>query len=511
MRPVQKRPVIRTGAVILATVLAMLLAVGVADCVMPAGVGATPAEDPADTSTTQPAIIDPQAAWEAVEQARGLAREDRHTDATARYLAALAYDARLVPLVADELAYQKLWREDASKAAFYFRRYLARHPGQDNREARKGLALAYSWSGRQREAVAQYRDLVAEDPDDGGSRLGLARALLWNNELREGFTTLRGVETDFAGDTPAGRESRRFALRVLDGYIPELDVRLAASWDSDGLDIYRLSADGSWTAFGNILLRAMPALITYHQPDRPDVTAPRLGAGVVAPLSHNWNLNAYGWLQRFSGGETAPGQEKLAWNRPGGDFWLTWIATPRLRIDGGGALMPVETMNAIYDETYFSMANLSFDWRLSRHFLLGASGQLADYSDDNRKSYGSARLAWRREGRLECSLGLVYTYLDFKDPYTGNYWSPDWMRNGSVELRLASRLSRWALRLDGRVGQEKELGSNTTTVGSANGHVGFRISGRALLAANGGYSRSRFTTASGYNVIFASLALRLFY
>ena len=71
-----------------------------------------------------------------------------------------------------------MWREDAEKSIFYFRRYLARHPGQENRDVRKGLALAYSWSGRQKEAIALYRELVAEDPSDGGARIGLARSLI---------------------------------------------------------------------------------------------------------------------------------------------------------------------------------------------------------------------------------------------------------------------------------------------------------------------------------------------
>ena len=76
-------------------------------------------------------VIDTQKAWENVSAARQAASQDRHHDAVADYLLALANDARLVEVVAKEIAYQKLWREDADKAIFYFHRYLARHPDEE--------------------------------------------------------------------------------------------------------------------------------------------------------------------------------------------------------------------------------------------------------------------------------------------------------------------------------------------------------------------------------------------
>ena len=178
-----------------------------------------------------------------------------------------------MPNVAQEIAYQKLWREDAEKAIFYFRRYLARHPGEDNRDVRKGLALAYSWSGRQPEAVALYRDLVDEDPTDGEARLGLGRSLIWDNRLHEGYGVLRGIETDVRGRGPGRGEAGRFLLTVLDGYTPHLDLRVDASWDSDDLDIVRVSTHGAVTVAGNKLLQIMPSIAFYDQPGQP--TSPR--------------------------------------------------------------------------------------------------------------------------------------------------------------------------------------------------------------------------------------------
>mgnify|MGYP001825539000 CR=1 FL=1 len=189
------------------------------------------AQDP-ETPETDPYVIDTEAAWESVATAREAAGKDEHHRAVADYLDALANDARLVKVVAQEIAYQKLWREDAQKAIFYFNRYLARHPGQDNREVRKGLALAYSWGGHQTEAVSLYRKLAAEDPADGGAKIGLGRSLIWNNQLHDGYTVLREVEEAYPADSAEGIQSSRFLLTTLDEYAPHLDVTTQASWDS---------------------------------------------------------------------------------------------------------------------------------------------------------------------------------------------------------------------------------------------------------------------------------------
>jgi len=466
------------------------------------------ADAPADTTQ----VINPERAQEDVAAARQAAGRDAHHDAVSLYLDALANDATLVPTVAQEIAYQQLWREDAEKSIFYFKRYLARHPNQPNREVRGGLALAYSWSGRQREAINLYRELVAEDPGDGGTRIGLGRSLIWNNQLREGFGVVRGVEEEFAPDSGPGRESSEFILTVLDGYTPHLDVRADASWDSDDLDIYRLTATGTFTVLENNLVQVIPIYELYRQPGNPDITNLKPSAGFVAPLAHNWALHAYGWLDRFrSDAPLFGGPAKLDWNRFGGDFWFTWMAAPRLRVDFGGTSKAVDTFAALNDHIGYQQANLSASWRFARHFSLGATGQFADYSDDNRKQKGMARLDWRREGRWTVIAGPVLTYMDFSIPYPGQYWAPAWVRNGSIEATLMTRTSRMTFKFNGSVGQEQELGSDAHTVGGASARVGWRFRANWLVAGEGGYSKSSFSSASGYSRTFANLSFRAFF
>ena len=466
---------------------------------------AAAAEDAPDDST----IIDPQRAWERVAAARDLAASDRHHDAVGAYLDALAADARLVPHVAQEIAYQKLWREDAEKAIFYFRRYLARHPDGDARGVRKGLALATSWSGRQPEAVRMYRELVAEDPADGEARVGLGRSLVWDNRLHEGYTVLRAVETGFGPDDAAGREAGNFLLTVLDGYTPHLELRVDASRDSDELDITRWSAHGALTVAGNKLLRIMPSVATYRRPGQPTVTAPRLGAGLVGSLARNWAVQAYGWLDAFrSGAPLFAGPEKLDWTRAGGDAWVTWLPAPRLRLDAGAASQAVETFYALDRHLHFEQLSLSADWRPARHWSAGLAGDAATYSDGNDRRRARASLKWRREGRWEVAAGPVLTYMDFAEAYPGGYWAPDWVRNGSLEATVKTRGRRTTWRLSAGFGLEKEPGADAQTVGSVSGRVGWRVAAGWLVAAEAGWSKSSFASASGYSRTAASLGAR---
>ena len=98
--------------------------------------------------------------------------------------------------------------------------------------------------------------------------------------------------------------------------------------------------------------------------------------------------------------------------------------------------------------------------------------------------------------------------MDFSIPYPGGYWAPDWVRNGSIEATLKTRTRTMTFRLNGSIGQEKELGSDAQTVGGASARVGWRFSPGWLAALEGGYSKSAFASASGYSRTFASLSVR---
>ena len=458
-------------------------------------------------------VVDSLAAAELVVQARELAAADRHHAAVETYLAALALDIRLIETIAQGIAYQRLWREDAERAIFYFRRHLIRNPAGVNREVRKGLALALSWSGRQKEATVLYRNLVAEDPGDGSARIGLGRTMIWDNKLRKGFKTVHEVEKTFPEASEPGRESSRFLLKVLDEYSVPWKFRTDWSRDSDDLEILRLTAAGALELEPSLLLLVIPSWAHYEQGDNPSITDWRLGGGLLTPLAHNWALHVYGWLDLFRSSEPLFNEgNETSWNQPGTDFWFTWLPAAKWRIDFGGSVIPIETVPSLGLEITSRTASASADWRFKRHWSLGFSGQASGYSDDNERLYGTARLGWKSEGRVEVLVAPVFTYLDFKDHYPGHgYWSPSWMRNGSLEAIVKTRWDSWTLYLSGKIGREKEVGANAMTVGGAAGRVGWRVTRNSLLALEGGYSKSSLASPGGFSRHFFNLSWRSFF
>ncbi len=446
-----------------------------------------------------------------VARGREHAAADRHGAATADFLEAVSRDRTLLPVIARDIAYQTLWREDASTAVRYFRTWLSLNPNSDDREVRTGLALALSWSGQQGEAVNMYRQLAEENPADGAPRVGLGRTLLWDNRLREGYAELRQVEKEFSYDSAAYQEAGRFLLTVFNDYDTPLGLRYDISSDSDNLEIARL---GAWTTHhvGHSFLATLsPSRATYRQDLRPDVDAYRLRGGLVGAITSDVSIHLYGWLDSFegSGPDTWLGEGQLDWNVIGTDGWVTWLPHNRLRFDLGAGRQPLEAMTPLARHIVLSHRSLSSDWRLSRWWTASGSIAQADYSDGNQRWSWNGRLQWRREGRWEIWAGPTAALLDFSRPGDG-YWSPDRMANLSFETRLRTRGRRWIAEFSGKLGAEKETGAETISVGSAVVHFGYRVTPAAMLTFDAGHSRSR-VTGSGYSRDFGSVALRLFY
>ncbi len=482
---------------------AALLAVVLAACSPPAA--------PLAASSTAAGAED-EAATALVAAARAHAAVDRHEAAVRAYQEALARRPELADDLAQELAWQQLWRDNAPAAAHWFRRHLARAGAGAGREARRGLALALSWSGDQPAAIDLYGQLLAEEPGDGEARLGLGRSLMWDNRLQEGYGILRALEDDPAAAADDRRAGGDFLLTALDGYDMPWEARLETSHDSDGLDMLRAGARAGATAGRALLAQATSRWTRYRQDDHPEVTGWRFGAGAAAPLGPTWQLHAYGWVERLRSGSALPDGdgEPLRWTRPGGDAWLTWRPAPGWRWDFGAGAQPVETMSALAQRIWLRQGSLSCDRRLASGWTLSAAALRAAYSDDNRRWLTSARLTWRREGRLELAAGPALTWLDFERAGSG-YWSPDWMRNVTLEAAASTRGRRWTASIAGRYGYEKEPGSAAISIGGISARWGWRLAPGALVVLDAGHARSRLASSSGYNRDHLSLAVRGFF
>ncbi len=458
-----------------------------------------------DTAMFGVHVINTPAAWREIDAAREAAGHDAHAASAAAFIRGLNHDARLVGEVCDELAFQKLWLEQHDRAIFYFRRYLARHPGEVNRDARKGLALAYSWSGRQGLAIDMYRRLVEEDPGDLDARLGFGRSLIWGNHLHEGFHVLRGLEIEHPDDDHGAGD---FLLTTLDSYEPHVDIRWDGIRDSDDLTIHRYTVRGRANV-GEALPEVGAGVAFIAQSEEPDVTAPRFQAGLVAPLAHTVTLHAYGWVDHLTSDGALPTTgESLDWTRLGGDGWLTWQPLARLRLDLGASSQVVETYVAFGEHLHYEPLSLSADWRFARQWTLSGAGQYASYSDDNTRRRGSLQLWWKHTGAWDLAVGPGIYVMDYTHPYPGGYWAPEGVRNATMAAKIAHHWARLAIAVDGSYGVEKETDADAIAVGGIHGHVGWRFVPGWLLGLDAAHSRSRFTSDSGYHRTTGTVAIR---
>lgn len=409
-----------------------------------------------------------------------------------------------------EQAFSALWAENTPLAIELFHAYLETPEAGSDREARRGLALACSWDGRQAEAVSLYGALLADDPADGEARVGLGRALLWDNRLHEGWRTLRQAAAD--SDAAAVREARDIGLLALDEYTPPASATVGWTWDSDELRTTRLAVAGATHVGGGALLQVMPSRTWYRQPGQPDADALRLGAGIVTGLGPRWSLHAYGWLDRIRSDADLPDTgAPLHWDQAGGDAWVTWLPAPRWRLDLGAGSQAVETYLALGRQLERRQASLSVEHRPAGHWLLGASGVSGAYTDGNRSDRVTARAAWRHDGRWRWQAGPVVNWLDFRNPYPGGYWAPAEMRSLGLEASLYTRGQGITWRLSGSLAREKETGAAAITVGGISGRLGWRFAPDWLVALEAGHSQGSFSTASGYRRNAASVEIRAFF
>lgn len=404
-----------------------------------------------------------------------------------------------------ESAFAWLWADHAERAIEDFRRYLQGVPAGQDRQGRLGLALAYSWAGRQDDAAALYRQLLDEDPTDAEAQIGHARSLIWDNELRTGFAELREVEEARAG-TPGADGAGDFLLTVLDDYTPLLNLRWEGSWDSDDLDISRVGLSGAFAGPGSFLLLAEPQYTRYSMHELPCITGRRLGAGAAGTLRRNVSVQLHGWVDAFS----RPGflASDRYWTRGGTDSWLTWLPTARVRLDGGVASLPVESYAALDRKIAFTQGHVSADWRVGGPWSAGLVTKAAHYGDGNDRTQASLRLTWRRDGRLQVWAGPVVTYMEFRQDGGGAYWAPARVRNASLETTLKTRTGRLTCKATGSLGLEQEGTGDTATVGGGSLRIGWRVAGGWLVAVDGGHARSALGTASGYRRTFAGVSLR---
>ncbi len=116
-----------------------------------------------------------------IASARAAAHEDRNTDSAALFAKAIAANRGETGFLLREYADQLTYSGHPDQAIGVYSAYLAQPDlsVQDRLTARKGQALALSWSGQLPAALGAYEALITDQPDNIDLRLDRARVLTW--------------------------------------------------------------------------------------------------------------------------------------------------------------------------------------------------------------------------------------------------------------------------------------------------------------------------------------------
>jgi tetratricopeptide (TPR) repeat protein len=412
--------------------------------------------------------------------------DTRRALAAALALALCAAAAPADPRV--ERANALLAHEDTyPEAIALYREALAEDPGL--RDARLQLARVLSWSKRLDESVSEYDALLARWPDDLEARLGRAEVLSWAGRNAEAAAAFAAVlERDpgsararrglarvqrWSGDLARADRSYREALDLED------DAAARREWEQMRAGLHsRVDASGHFFAdndgFDRYDLEA--------RAQRPFGFATELGARLIRTSVNGRNLDGSDGDDDGYSLEVL-GERKLGprWRIGGGAGMQTWVESSDLflghlelgfspdastslglGVEHGSALElagSLQPVRAGIQQTGFS-ASL---WRdLGRGFDLWSRGQLHLLSDDNLRE--SAELALGvlplRPHRLRLTLSGSFLRYERRAGQTPG--GADLYYD--PDLDLSARLG---------LGYQVELGSRLALGAAASGGVGY--------------------------------------
>jgi hypothetical protein len=308
-----------------------------------------------------------------------------------------------------------------------------------NNELRLAYATSLLWSGRESDAVEQFRMLLNTELGVD-ARLGLANALAWSGRAAESLPHYRLLL-----DGPQGSEARlgmANALRWMgrdDLALPHYQQLRAAHPDKDigeeGL-FYARRATRARTTFGstfnrdNSPTRRHEPLVSHEWRDAS------LGwiFGVEATGGQDWNANTklprreYGFRVESLDAPLSPRLSVSRQTEPEGKTF----ADLRLRVTDWPLAVNVGRVN--WGKLAFTVPAIDQGLTANRYGIEGAYpialGELKGYanhfsiSDDNRIDNGDVRLTsrWRPLGQeIKPFAGVHWRRSDRVDP---DYWSP---------------------------------------------------------------------------------------
>ena len=499
--------------------------------------------------------------------ARAAAEENRNRLSADLLALALGMEVDPNPDLELEYAEQLVYSERAQSAVPLLRTFLGRdNLGPDAvRRARRGLALALSWSGDLEASLAEYDKLLLRDPGYREALKGRGWVLLWMDrvaEARDSFEaalaiapedeealrglaqaqsylgnqrTASGILSDIIdtaspetrmvaaraalwmgrpdkayevlerliGSSPEYREAGDLIAEINALQRPVSSVTVRASDQSDGLRIDTVDFSQSQMFNRGLTTAGLQfRSITFSPTSGGDVRLTAPGAFLRHRFGDAFELNA----SVLAGSLDGPGFDHAAISY---DAWATYWPGDEVRIDASLGRSYFDDVQSLSANIYMDTIGVSVDYRPLPDLKLTGRVSGGELSDGNSRAFAqvAGERRFRRLGELYA--GGKVTYFDFSRPDMSNgYFNPDWYTSVEITTRYERTIGE-SLQIGGTLslGYEWQR-ADTRPIFSAGLRAAYDMGGKVKLVGElSHFDASSLSDGDGFHRTTASANL----
>ena len=501
-----------------------------------------------------------------IEAGNLAAHDSRHRDAIALYERAIQLDSARRTSLLPRLGRQYLWSDEPSQAARLFTEYLAVHPASC--ETKLDLGLAQSWADQLDQARATY-DAVAGAClyERGQARLGAARVLRWTNKHSAAERRYHAVMAD-------GNDSDREQAAIGLAYVhlaraePRAALTLADSLERVGsrdpsLAEAKAMAQADLGALGTAVATARTARAEgrgsasldrlaesyrerarasfsagargfrdrdgteYRAADVASAAAP-LGFGAIRVTARATELRKEAVILGSREAEASFDSRLARWlavSARGGirsydatDFtpWegevnLAVLPGDHHRLDFTAArIMLGDNVAAIQQELEGTFLSAGITERLTSNFAVAISGDVTDWSTDNRRTRFRVTPRVTFETVPAVTLEWPTAYQRYDEAFAFQLFSPrEYVETGPA-LNVSRRVARvWWVSAYGKAGGLRESGRDWQALGIVRGSVEREIRSHWGIRFDAGWSNSNLAGSAGFQRTTAGVSLTI--
>ncbi|HEY5720816.1 MAG TPA: tetratricopeptide repeat protein [Allosphingosinicella sp.] len=408
---------------------------------------------------------------ETLEAAREAARTDRNEESARLFKAHIRADPAARGALLREYADQLVYSGRPEAAVPLYREVLARPDlgAEERRRAEHGLALAFAWSDQHRHAIAAYRAILQEAPEDEAAQLGLARSLHWLGRPDRARAALELLPEESRG----GGEGARIGADIVRNSRPRTQFTARLTGQSDDLDIASFRIDQYFHArAGAIQVTPFYERLRYRPEFGPEIRVDYPGLALRARLSDSVEIAGRAGIEY----QDLKARDLSVFTY---EVSLALMPSDDLRFDLAASRRTYDNVKSIERGITSDQVFVSGDYWPNPLWRVTGRAELSGYSDGNERQWGQAEVERRLSRSPNIFVGARATAFHFSEQLDNGYFNPKHLVSGELTARGWSEIAKgtW-LDLAATAGPEYSDPDGTKLIYSGRARLTHRITDR---------------------------------